>query len=297
MNRFEALKTFCNAAETLHFKEAARRLSVSPQVVSRQIGELETALGEVLFQRNSRNVRLTPFGERFYIQAQSLLADSERLFAGGNEGEMAGIVRITLPVLVQNRQIVAEMLARAEAYPGLVLDWRMGEGRLNAVEERIDVGVRVGVVPDSRLTVKRICPMGAKVVATPELIAKLGAPKDLDDLQHNYPLSCLINVNDGRLWPWQFAGGVQFTPKNPHFIAATADSDVAAALSGKMFSHLANHIALPYIKSGELVSVLNEYCTCPWELFVYRTPQPFTAPRVKKVFEWLVAILQREYLG
>lgn len=296
MNRFEALKVFCTAAETLHFKQAALHLSVSPQVVSRQVGELENALGEVLFQRNSRSVRLTPFGEQFYLRAKQILDDSERLFANSNnENDITGTVRITSVTLMQSQRIIDELLARCAAYPDLVLDWRTGEIRSNAVEEQIDIGVRVGVVQDNRFIVKRICPMGAKVVASPSLIAKLGTPRDLHDLQHNFPLSALINPNDGRLWPWQFKDNVQFTPKNPRFIAATADMEIAATLSGRVFSHLADHIALPYIKRGELVSVLDEHAVYPWELFVYRTPKPFTPPRVKKVFQWLAEILEEEY--
>lgn len=64
-------------AETLQFKETAQRLGISPQVVTRTIGELERELGETLFQRSTRQVRLSDFGEQFLPQAQQLLHDSE----------------------------------------------------------------------------------------------------------------------------------------------------------------------------------------------------------------------------
>lgn len=81
MNRFEALKIFCTLAETLHFKETAKQLAVSPQVVTRTINDLESTLGEVLFVRSTRQVKLSDFGKQFLPQARQLLADSDALFA------------------------------------------------------------------------------------------------------------------------------------------------------------------------------------------------------------------------
>ena len=71
LNKLEALRYFCSAAETLHFSETAMRLSVSPQVVTRMIAELEALLGEPLFKRNTRNIHLTPFGHTLLPQAQT----------------------------------------------------------------------------------------------------------------------------------------------------------------------------------------------------------------------------------
>ena len=87
-NRFETLKIFCSLAETLQFKETANRLAVSPPVVTRTIAELEDYLGEPLFQRNTRQVRLTDFGEQFLPEAQALLAANAYLFPENNAKKM-----------------------------------------------------------------------------------------------------------------------------------------------------------------------------------------------------------------
>ncbi|MGR3806710.1 DNA-binding transcriptional regulator, LysR family [Pasteurella testudinis DSM 23072] len=297
MNRFHALKIFCTAAERLHFGKTAQHFAVSPQVVSRIIGELETHLGEILFVRNTRSVRLTPFGEQFYVKAKRVLADSDELFAPPKQtlDEMAGVVCVTMPIFMQYHQFIHRLLEKLSQYPNIILEWQMSETRADVVAERIDVGVRLGVVADNRFVVKRICPMGAKVVATPELIERLGRPKDLADLQQNYPLSGHLNSNSGHLWPWQFADGIAFTPQNPKFIAHRADIELAATLSGQVVSHLPDHIALPYIKRGELVSLLDEYAAYPWQLYVYRPPQTLDLPRVKLVFDELAKILAQEY--
>ena len=109
MNRLEALRYFCAAAQTLQFRKAASRLSVSPQVVTRVIAELEAALGEPLFVRSTRQVRLTDFGTRFLPRARQFLLDGEKLFATARQkdDEMAGVVRITVPRLPGNEALLA----------------------------------------------------------------------------------------------------------------------------------------------------------------------------------------------
>lgn len=73
-----------------------------PQVITRMIADLEALLGESLFKRNTRNIKLTEFGEQFLPKATQYLAESERLFAKNNvkEKAMQGVVRITLPPML-----------------------------------------------------------------------------------------------------------------------------------------------------------------------------------------------------
>lgn len=85
LNKLDALKYFCTAAQTLNFREAANQLAISPPVITRVINELELELGEQLFKRTTRNITLTSFGEEFLLQAEQLLRDSEKLFGLGKK--------------------------------------------------------------------------------------------------------------------------------------------------------------------------------------------------------------------
>ena len=169
MNRLGALRYFCAAAQTLQFRKAASRLSVSPQVVTRVIAELEAALGEPLFVRSTRQVRLTDFGTRFLPRARQFLLDGEKLFATARQkdDEMAGVVRITVPRLPGNEALLADLLARCADYPDWVIDWRVDEARLNAVENCIDMGVRLGLEPQPLMIVRRIAQTRDLFVAAP----------------------------------------------------------------------------------------------------------------------------------
>ncbi|MFC0035934.1 LysR family transcriptional regulator [Cardiobacterium valvarum] len=155
MDKLNALKYFCTAADTLQFRETAQRLSVSPQVVTRVIAELEDYLGETLFVRNTRNVQLTDFGARFLPEAQQPRRERAAFHRRAHPhpaDEMRGTVRITLPFLPENDAIIAALFARCAEYPDLQPDWRVNAARLNNVENQIDIGLRIGSEPRNSST-------------------------------------------------------------------------------------------------------------------------------------------------
>lgn len=80
LNRMEMVRIFCTAAEAGSFREAATRLGISPQGVTRAIQALETELGESLFHRNTRQVSITAFGQDYAKDARSALDHFDTLF-------------------------------------------------------------------------------------------------------------------------------------------------------------------------------------------------------------------------
>lgn len=297
LNKLEALRYFCTAAETLHFSETATRFSVSPQVVTRMIAELEAHFGEQLFKRNTRKIVLTAFGEALLPKAQKLLAESEELFAGNvvRENEMTGVVRIALPPLHDRDEILFELLQKLADYPDLKLDWRIDSVQHGWVEEQIDMGIRVNVSPDPRLIVKLICHFREAIVASPELLARVGKPQNLDDLVARFPISNLVNLDTGRLWGWHTGEGQIVIPKQPHFVSNDIYAEIQATLAGRVVSQLVDYLIEPYLKSGRLVKLFPQLSMPEWELYLYRPYQTVTSARVKFVFDELAEILQRRY--
>lgn len=231
MDKLNALKYFCSAAETLQFREIALRLSVSPQVVTRVIAELEQHLGEQLFTRNTRNIHLTEFGAAFLPRAQQLLADSENLFSAAREkDEIRGIVRITVPQWNDNGRILARLLEKCADYPKLYIDWRSNDAKLNAVENQLDIGIRIGTQAEDLMIVRKICDTTDKIVASPAYLARHGTPQSLDELTGRFPASSLINANTNRPWGWPLNAEMHVFPKNIRFITDDPANELAAAL-------------------------------------------------------------------
>ena len=297
MNRFSALKFFITAAETLNFREAAVKLAISPSVVTRTIAELENQLGEPLFKRNTRSIVLTSFGELFLPKAKRLLEDSDALFqTARDDDEMRGIVRITLFRLPNHERILYELLTALRPYPELLIDWRLDMMRLDTVEHRIDIGIRVGREPNPNFIIKSIAQVQHIFVASPDLLERLGAPKDFEDLRQRYPFSGLMNPETGKVWEFMLDGVNTFVPRHLEFFSTDPDTQIQAALAGRAVVQASDLACKEHLASGRLVKVLPEIQQEKWQLYLYRPYQTITPKRVMKVFEVLEGVL-RKHLG
>ena len=288
-NRLETLRVFCTAADAANFREAAVRLSVSPQVVTRAVRELEEDLGEPLFHRSTRGVRLTEFGSQLAERARTAVGGVDELFHRTDRralSQHAGTVRVTAPHVYARLipQALAPLLA---SYPGLVLDLRLSEQHADVVDQQIDIGVRAGPMRDARFVARSVGRMSLHVVGAPSLIEKVGTPHDLAALSA-LPLTALIDRSSGRPWPWAFSRKRLVTVSLPAFLTDDIDAECAAVLAGVGFGQLIGPLAEPWLQSGALVAVLVADAPEPWPIQVYRPQRSPVPARVRLVYDALI---------
>ncbi|MGV8920547.1 MAG: LysR family transcriptional regulator [Pseudomonas sp.] len=287
LNRIEMVRIFCAAAESRSFREAATRLGISPQGVTRAIQALESELGEPLFHRNTRQVNITAFGQRYAQEARMALEHFDALFrANRAEPEFTGRIGITAPQAIGRRYLIPFLQPLIAAHPALQFDLRLDDQMTDAVEAQIDIGIRVGMIRDRRYVARALAPVPLCVVASPELIEKTGIPGSLEALDQ-CPLSVLIDQKNGRPWPWLFADGQTFNPTRPTLICDDAETELEAMLAGITFGQVPAYLAEPYLKEGKLQTVLHADAPPPWDLFIYRPQQGPVSHRVRLVFDHL----------
>lgn len=122
------LQYFLAVAEEASFTRAAARAHVAQPAVSQQIGQLERELGEKLFDRGDRRVRLTPAGEAFLPHAREVLAATGRARDAVTtaQGDLAGVIRLgTIP---SPPQLLLDRLAGfGQAHPRVRMLVRSGD--------------------------------------------------------------------------------------------------------------------------------------------------------------------------
>ncbi|RQO43119.1 LysR family transcriptional regulator [Variovorax sp. KBW07] len=292
-NRLEALRVFCTAADAANFRDAAVKLSVSPQVVTRAVRELEEELGEPLFHRSTRGVQLTDFGRQLADRARMAVGGVDALFHRTDRralSQHAGTVRVTAPGIFGRRFIPQALAPMLAAHPGLVLDLRVAEEHTDVVGQQIDIGVRVGPLRDSRFVARPVGKMALHVVGAPALIARTGVPKNLEALAA-MPLTSLINRKSRRPWPWFFSRSRQVAVPSPAFVTDDYDAECAAVLAGLGFGQLIAPLVEPWLPSGALVPVLEADAAEPWPIYVYRAQRAPVPARVRLVYDELVRVL------
>ncbi|MYM73844.1 LysR family transcriptional regulator [Duganella sp. FT134W] len=290
LNRLEMLRIFVAAAEARNFKEAAARLGISPQAVTRAVQDLEAAQGELLFHRNTRGVQITTYGEHLAAQARDSVQRVDALFQPPAEAETAqleGLVRLTAPVALGRMLMLPVLTALGRDHPLLRFDVQFSDTHADVVDDRIDIGVRFGSLRDSRYVARSVAPQPFRTVGTPELIARHGKPKQVEDL-HALPTTSLRDHSTGKAWPWYFAGGLHISPVNPRFLSSDSEAEFDAIMAGLGFGQLPGFMADPHIASGRLVPVLQKLQPDPWDIYVYRPQRGPVPARIRLVFDQLV---------
>lgn len=290
LNRIDLLRTFLVAYETQNFREAAIRLSISPQVVTRAVKELEGHLGELLFHRSTRSVQPSDFCERFVPHARQALQGVDALFAAAmlaKDEPVQGLVRIAAPTM-QGRRFVMPLLERlALQHPGLCFDLRLSDQVIDAVAQRIDVGVRAGRLGDSRFVARTVSVFSLRIVAAPSLLKRIGPVESVAGL-NTLPTAQLINRNTGRPWPWRLNREREILPALPAFVSDDAQAVCDAVLAGMGIAQLAGVLVADHLRGGAMQEVLPETAPKPWPLSVYRVQRQPVPARIRLVYEALL---------
>lgn len=289
-NKLEMLRIFGVAAEHQSFKETAVKLSISPQAVTRAIKELENLQGELLFHRNTRQMQLTHFGHQLFDKVKPLIREFDALFEHNaelaNEG-LAGKIRIAAPLGFGRAVVTPIVIQLLKKYPEINIELMLSDKRADVVEERIDIGLRIGFIRDNRYIVKKIGQIEFFVVASPELIQQQGKPKKPSDLQH-FPTSSVLDPSTGRTWPWYFKSANEHHNFNSRIVFDDAEAEFKAALDGVVFAQVPSFLAKKDLDAQSLERVLNEFDPEPWTLFIYRPQRGPIPKRVRLIFDELI---------
>nr|WP_320144914.1 LysR family transcriptional regulator [uncultured Cohaesibacter sp.] len=194
IDQIRSMAIFAKVAEAGSFRGAARLLGLSPSVVSQHISNLETRLGLPLIYRSTRNFSLTPDGARLLSSAQKMVAAAEEGLDVFSDiaSEPVGVIRMSLPRILNNEVIVALLTRFADLYPGIALRIMFTDEKSNMVRDGLDLVLRVGSLEDSSLKARKLGDIPCFLVASPDYVAKqkkLTHAKDLEEwkfIRHEY---------------------------------------------------------------------------------------------------------------
>ncbi|MBK1659702.1 LysR family transcriptional regulator [Paracraurococcus ruber] len=283
-------RAFVRVAELGGFSAAARALNTSQPAVSRQVADLEARLGARLLHRSSTGVSLTEEGRAFLDAARQALdsADGALGAVGARRGEVAGEVRLGAPLAFGRLHIVPRLPALLERHLGLSLDLVLGDAFGDLVQDGLDATIRIGVVTDPGLIVRRIGLTRRVTVASPAYLAKAGAPRHPDDLAKH---DCLrfAGLSTGDTWVFERAGEVARVPVTGRFRASASDAVRTAVLAGMGIFVAPVWLFGPEIASGEVVTLLEDWAPPAVPIQVATSSRRQVPPRVRAVTDHLAA--------
>ena len=280
INELRSITTFAKTAELGSLRRAAAAQKMTPQAASQALAQLEQHLGVRLFHRTTRSMTLTEDGRRFLEAAQPALAGLQRALAvvRRSKDDMAGPLRIVTPRVSFVRVLwpVLDTFCRKhpEVQPDIVMEDRVG----NWVEDRVDVGFRIGAsVPDG-LIARRLFPMQLVICAAPAYLARHGAPRRLEELA-SHRCSVYRNPNTGKVLPWsvKLDDAIVGYEVQPALCSNDEELETEAVLAGQVVGSLTNIACAEHIRAGRLVPLLTKHVSERTSVFLYfgsRAAQP-----------------------
>jgi len=251
---------FVTVVETEGFASAARKLNVSPSVVSRMVTELEERLGVRLLTRTTRIVRLTDAGATYFEDCRRILGeiDAAEVTVSGTHAAPRGQLTVTAPVLFGKVHLMPIVLDYLTRYPAINVNCWFFDRIVNLVDEGADVAVRIGELPSSSLQAIAVAKVRRVICAAPAYLEQYGAPQRPEDLASH------TIIQSSGLSPapeWRFTADQQLlvVPIQPRLITTTNDSAIAATVAGLGVTRLLSYQVARELEAGTLKIVLADY--------------------------------------
>ncbi|TWB32106.1 LysR family transcriptional regulator [Nitrospirillum bahiense] len=294
MDRFEAMRTLVAAVDGGSLSAASRTLNIPLPTVSRRVSDLETMLGSQLVVRTSRKLLLTEAGSAYVASARRVLeelAEAERA-ASGEYRAPRGELLVTAPIMFGKMHVAPIIHDFLSAYPEVTVRLALTDGVVDLIESHVDVAVRLGNLPDSTLVAKRVGEVRWVTCASPDYIARHGAPSSPEELSNH---AC-IAYEGLKLWrDWTFAGprGEQTTIIRPRYSVNTADAIIAGAAAGIGIAYIISYQAADSVRDGVLVPVLSEWAPPPFPVQIVYAPRPHQPLKLKAFLDFVAPRLQQ----
>ncbi|MGK5079906.1 DNA-binding transcriptional regulator DsdC [Janthinobacterium sp. HLX7-2] len=268
-SQFANLHTFLVAARHASFALAAQELALTPSAVSHRIARLESSLGLLLFQRLTRQVKLTPDGERIFEALQTSWDSLHAAIAGGDA--LAGSITVHARPSVAQCWLVPRLAGFAARYPDLSIDLRVGNDAVDFRAGQVDLALHYGDGSFPGLAARKLMDEWLAPVCSPEYARQHG----LLDAPQQLPGVTLLH--DTLAWPtcapdaeWRFWAGAQTPPvalpaRCLRFDRADLCAQAAIHHAGVAMGR--RQLVQPWLDSGQLI--------LPFGGFTLASPQAY----------------------
>lgn len=257
------IEAFIQSARRGSFSAAARVLGVSPAAISQNVRNLEDQVRVRLFERTTRQVRLTPEGERYLARcapALDALADAATALEE-ERGVVRGVLRVTATTGFGRQHVMPLLPAFMRCHPDLKLDLQLSDTFTDLVAEGFDLAIRGGILPENGYVARLLLPVTPLVCASPGYFAAHGRPQVLADV-HAHRLVGMRSNPSQRVFAWEFQqedGLVVRVDVEPAFTVNDPEAASLAAVEGLGLAQLGSNLVLPHVAAGRLELVLTRY--------------------------------------
>jgi DNA-binding transcriptional LysR family regulator len=260
MDRLRAMQIFAAVAGAGSLSAASRELGVPLTTVSRQLAALEQYVGAPLMVRTTRQLALTDAGRDYLETCRILLSELEAAEARltGKEDAPSGELVLTAPVVFGRLHVLPVVLEYLQRYTCVRVKMVLADRVLDLIDENIDVGIRIGALPDSAMVVRQAGTVRYVVCASPAYLEARGEPANPRGVTKH---DCIVfsGLETGGRWSFRGSKGVQRVRIHSRLSVNTAEAAVDAAIAGIGLARVLSYQVKNAIAEGKLRLVLEDF--------------------------------------
>jgi DNA-binding transcriptional LysR family regulator len=260
MDRLDELQVFVAILDAGSLSRAGRRLGKSPAAVTRSLANLEARAGQRLVERTTRKLAATEAGRRLADQARRMLADYAAAIAPESAGgPLRGRLAITAPLVFGRRHVTCILTSFLDQNPQISAELLLSDRNLDLIDDHLDVAVRIGPLADSSLVARRVGEVRSLTVASPDYVARMGAPKTPQGLERH---QTLLTTSRGRAPDWRYKGpdGRDLTVRvAPRLTISDVDATLQAVRDGHGIARALSYQVVEDLAAGRLVRLLRDF--------------------------------------
>lgn len=289
-----SLRLFTRVARLGSFSAAAREAGLAQSQVSRMVADLEAGIGARLLSRTTRAVHPTEAGVEFLARMEPILAAIEDAENSVREtGELRGVLRIGMPSTMALRVVIPRLRPFIEAHPQLHVELMLDDSWQDMVREAVDVGIRVGALPDSAGTARAIGQMRRVLVASPAYIAAHGKPERPEDIPRHRIIGGPA-ASQAASWTFERDGVESDIDIHPNVAVNDTAGALAAATGGLGITSTTSWACRDDVEAGRLEVLLPEWSMAGVPVHAYFPNGRATRMAARVFVEFITSALSGE---
>ena len=287
MDPLRDLALFVAVAETKSFTKAAALLGVPTSTLSRRIADLEAAMELKLLVRSTRQVELTEAGALYLSLGEGIVAAAREAHqqVRGLVERPQGTLRMSVEAEIGPRLVAPVLAEYLELYPDVRIDLDLSPRRVDLLAEGFNLALRIGRLPDSGLTVRRLAMLSASLYAAPSYLARRGMPEHPADLLGHARIH-LLHKGDRGEWRLMRGDEVIEAPSNSVLCANNMTMIRHLARLGVGIAVVDDLMASDDMDRGRLQKVLPEWTLEPMPISIL-TPTRLLAAKTRAFVDLL----------
>lgn len=269
---------------------AAQQLGVTPPAVSKRLAAIERRLGVRLLQRTTRRIGLTPEGETYLVDGARVLEELETLerTVAGSRAIPKGVMRVCATLGFGRRHVAPALSKFACRYPEVEVQLQLTDRPVNLVEQGFDLQLRLGELPDARLTARLLAHNRRVLCASPAYLKHAGEPGSPRELARH---QCLfIRESEETFGTWHLRSGTRTETVKVRGPLASNDGECVLgwALDGHGILMRSLWEAAPMLRSGKLRPVLPEWSLPPADIYAVFPTRSHLSAKTRALVDFLL---------